>query len=80
MLQFDQHRRAADTSGHCGLALFMRLRPSCRDPDTGLPYATAEAYKELRSKAGDAHFLQSKRTKRRRIGGNATFTILPCLC
>ena len=57
----------------CGLALFMRTRLWCRDPDTGLPYATAEAYKELRSKAGDALFLQSKRTKRRRIGGNPCF-------
>ncbi|CAL5221719.1 g3963 [Coccomyxa viridis] len=39
-----------------------------RDPETGMPYASVEAFKELRAKACDSHFLQAHRTKRRRTG------------
>ncbi len=33
-----------------------------------MPYASVEAFKELRAKACDSHFLQAHRTKRRRTG------------
>ncbi|BDA43159.1 probable vacuolar protein sorting-associated protein 72 homolog at N-terminal half [Coccomyxa sp. Obi] len=39
-----------------------------RDPETGMPYADAEAFKELRRRASDGRPLHSKRTKRRRVG------------
>lgn len=46
----------------------VRLCATCRDPETGMPYASVEAFQELRAKAGDSHFLQTHRTKRRRTG------------
>ncbi|KAK9914991.1 hypothetical protein WJX75_003400 [Coccomyxa subellipsoidea] len=39
-----------------------------RDPETGMPYADAEAFRELRRRASEGRPLHSKRTKRRRVG------------
>ncbi|CAL8468860.1 g8401 [Coccomyxa elongata] len=39
-----------------------------RDPETGMPFADAEAFRELRRRASDGRPLHSKRTKRRRVG------------
>ncbi len=39
-----------------------------------MPYASVEAYRELRAKACDSHFLQAHRTKRRRTGAGKLLT------
>ena len=42
-----------------------------------MPYASVEAFRELRDKACDSHFLQAHRTKRRRTG-TGTSPTPPC--
>ena len=50
----------------------MRLCTLRRDPETGMPYASLEAFRELRAKACDSHFLHAHRTKRRRTGAGTS--------
>ena len=40
----------------------------CRDPETGMPYADIEAFRELRRRAAEGRPLNPKRAKRKRFG------------
>ena len=50
-------------------------QPLCclyRDPETGMPYADIEAFRELRPRAAEGRPLQPKRAKRKRFGTGAS--------